>query len=71
MNIGFQFTQALSVVLTGVNSMFSYFNSVLSHYGALSTITALVIVNIYVSRIMGKIAGSGSSDKVRRSSKNE
>lgn len=71
MNIGFQFTQALSVVLTGVNSMFSLFSSILLHYGALSTITALVIVNIFVSRIMGKIIGSGSSDKVRRSTKSE
>lgn len=71
MNIGFQFTEALGVVLTGVNSLFAYFNSLLSHFGALTTITALVLVNIFVSRIMGKVIGSGSSDKVRGSTKNE
>lgn len=70
MDIGYQFTQALGVVLYGVTSTVSMITSLLAHYGALSTFTSLILIGILVSRLFSKFISSGSSDKVRKKKEN-
>ena len=64
------FASYLAVLVSGVMATVSYITGLLAHYGALSTITALVLIYILIKRLIGvHISDSGSSDTVKRSKK--
>lgn len=64
------FAQFLSVFVSGVMGTVGYITGVLTHFNALSTIVALVLIYVLISRLIGKhINMGGSSDKVKRRKK--
>lgn len=67
MDIGYQFTQALAICLNAVSHVLSWFTEVLTHFGALTFITAMLLMYVLVQRLFRKyISIGGSSDTARR-----
>lgn len=64
------FASYLAVLMAGVMGTISYITSLLAHYGALTTIVALVLIYILIRRLIGtRISDPGASDTVKRSKK--